>query len=331
MTQARQYQISLESTAYYHLVNRCVRRAFLTGDDPYTGKNFNHRRQWLQDRIHFLSSVFCIDICAFAIMSNHYHIVVFVDENESNLLSYKDIIQRWQLLFGLHPLVERWQSGQTISKAESDGAVEIIEKWRNRLMDVSWFMRCLNENIARRANDEDKCSGRFWEGRFKSQALLDEKALLTCMAYVDLNPVRAKIATCSEDSDFTSIQERCKPQQPQIEKNKHTNEIKPLLGFIGNEYKDQVKGIAYSFTDYLALIDWNRHILKERCRGNIADDIKPALERLGLSEKEWQSVSAHFGSRYHRAVGTLEELHVYAENTGKKWIAGQRECDKLLH
>ena len=105
-------------------------------------------------------------------------------------------------------LVERWKNEQTTSEAENKAALAIIEGWRGRLADISWFMRCLNEFIARKANKEDECSGRFWEGRFKSQALLDEDALLTCMAYVDLNPVRAKMAASVETSEYTSAYER---------------------------------------------------------------------------------------------------------------------------
>ena len=85
---------------------------------------------------------------------------------------------------------------------------ELIEKWRSRLYEIGWFMRGVNETIARMANEEENQKGRFWEGRYKSQALLDEAAVLTCMAYVDLNPIRANMTDDLVKSDFTSIQQR---------------------------------------------------------------------------------------------------------------------------
>src|SRR5690554_5904309 len=112
-------------------------------------------------------------------------------------------------LFRAPTSVKRWQSGEAL-EAERAVAETIVEQWRVRLHDISWFMRCLNEYLARRANQEERRTGRFWEGRFRSQALLDEAGLLTAMAYVDLNPIRAGIAKTPEDSAFTSIYDRIK-------------------------------------------------------------------------------------------------------------------------
>jgi REP element-mobilizing transposase RayT len=208
MTQARSTQVSLQDTEYYHCISRCVRRAFLCGEDKYSGKNFEHRRVWLVERIRLLSQVFAIDVCAYAIMSNHYHLVLHVNTASAESWSDEEVAQRWIALYKAPLLVSRWLAGELKSKAEINKTLELIDEWRERLQDISWFMRNLNEFVAREANKEEGCKGRFWEGRFKSQALLDEKALLSCMAYVDLNPVRADMAQSLEESEFTSIYER---------------------------------------------------------------------------------------------------------------------------
>ncbi len=150
-------------------------------------------------RLRYLADIFSIDLCAYAIMSNHYHLVLRVDRQRIARWSQAEVVTRWTQLFSTPPLIQRWQEGRA-SAAERMIAEQLVERWRLRLIDISWYMRCLNEHLARRANAEDECAGRFWEGRFKSQALLDEVGLLTAMAYVDLNPVRAGIAATPEES-----------------------------------------------------------------------------------------------------------------------------------
>ena len=209
MTQSRSTQISLDATSFYHCYVRCVRRAFLCGDDRATGANYDHRKQWLVSRLRFLSYIYAIDICAYAVMSNHYHVVLHVDQARANKWSQDEVVERWLQLYKGNFLIDRWlKNREAFSAAELQVVSDIIEDWRQRLCCISWFMRGVNETIARMANEEENTKGRFWEGRFKSQALLDEAALLTCMAYVDLNPVRAAITDDLISSDFTSIQQR---------------------------------------------------------------------------------------------------------------------------
>jgi len=330
MTQSRQSQVSLSDTPYYHCISRCVRRAFLCGEDKYTGKSFEHRRQWVIERMHFLASVFNLDICAYAIMSNHYHLVLHVNEHANNALSDEAICERWSRLYSTPVVVERWLKQESISEAEHTVVIEIINDWRERLIDISWFMRCLNEFIARKANKEDACAGRFWEGRFKSQALLDEDALLTCMAYVDLNPIRAKMTKSVESSEYTSAYER-------IHSVAHVNERpdnyhftkKPLFGFVGGEHQNQQQGISFSLIDYIELVDWSGRILRDDKRGAIAREHPNLLNILGLDNDTWLSLASGFGKEYQGAVGSLEELALFASHTGKRWIASKNQLRRL--
>ena len=188
MTRARNQLICPEATPYYHTISRCVRRAFLCGEDSLTAKNYEHRKAWVTDRLRELADVFAIDICAYAVMSNHYHLVLRINQTMAKEWDTGQVIGQWEKLYSVPVLVARYRRGETTCSAENSKAMEIIETWRERLMDISWFMRSLNEYLARRANEEDKCTGHFWESRFKSQALLDEAAVLACMSYVDLNP-----------------------------------------------------------------------------------------------------------------------------------------------
>jgi hypothetical protein len=161
MPKPRKAQVSLETTPYYHCVSRCVRRAFLCGVDSLTGKNYEHRRQWIVDRIKRLADIFAIDTCAYTVMHNHFHVILHVDVEGASKWSEQDVIERWERLFSLPVIVERYRAMEGISSAERDVVSELVTTWRKRLHDISWFMRCINEPIARQTNQKDGCTGCF--------------------------------------------------------------------------------------------------------------------------------------------------------------------------
>ncbi|TMO70641.1 Mobile element protein [Pseudoalteromonas aurantia] len=162
MAAARKRQVSLTDTKYYHCISRCVRRAYLCGEDKATGQSYEHRRGWIEDKLLELAKVFCIDVCAYAVMSNHTHIVLYVDDIKSKRLSDKAIIIRWHKLFKGTILSHKSFQGERLDSAQKTFLNKDIEQFRERLASISWFMRVLNESIARKANKEDNCTGRFY-------------------------------------------------------------------------------------------------------------------------------------------------------------------------
>ena len=316
MTRARSETVDLASTPYYHCISRCVRRAFLCGLDEYTGQSFEHRRGWVVERLWELSEIFAIDLYAYAVMSNHLHVVVRVDQNAANEWDEDEVIERHSKLFpGLKDAAKN-----TTARHRR----ELCEKWRARLTDISWFMRCLNEHIARRANKEDECKGRFWEGRFKSQPLLDEEALLTCMAYVDLNPIRSGEALSLEASEHTSIASRleyAELEEPDV--------VPPRLA----PFEDQVsprserETIPMSFLDYVELLEWTG-----RCArvygpgGTIRGDAPTLLQKLQLDPSAWLRVMEHQGLRTLAVLGSIEALDEFAASQGKQWVHGKAQA-----
>jgi len=114
------------------------------------------------ERLQFLTSIFTIDTCAYAIMSNHYHLVLHVNELENSQLTDEEVCQRWNSLYSMPTLVSQWRARTGLSEGESLMVKTVINRWRERLMDISWFMRSINEFIARKANKEDNCAGRFY-------------------------------------------------------------------------------------------------------------------------------------------------------------------------
>jgi REP element-mobilizing transposase RayT len=328
MTRARNSQIDLGATSFYHVINRCIKRSYLCGEDRYSGKNYEHRRQWLIDRIKMLSTIYAIDIAAYAIMSNHYHLVLHVNKVQADSWSMDQVIDRWYQLYNGNLLVDRYKKGEVLTAAHLQAVVDTAEVWRKRLYDISWFMKCLNEFIARAANKEDNCSGKFWEGRFKSQALLDDIALLSCMAYVDLNPIRAGMSSSLSTSDFTSIQERIIQHNAhhKLANKKQTNgeisvpEQPPsLLPFAGHHNTDD---IPFGLADYLELADWSGRHIDPKKTGFIDSAEPKILAELGIEEDIWLEAIQNFRRHYGSFAGSEKILRSCAHAHGQGWYKG---------
>ena len=322
MPRARKQQIALSQTSYYHLVSRCVRRAFLCGiTDTY---NFEHRREWMTERLALLTQMFAIDIAAYALMTNHYHLVVRVDTAKAKCWSKLEVLQHWQMLFHLPALVERELTEESNSENERQIIDSIIEKYRDRLCDISWFMRCLNEHIARLANAEDECTGRFWEGRFKCQALLGEKALLSVMAYVDLNPMRAKIVGSPQASDYTSIQNRLGNAVRGIFHGK----LLPFSDDTDTEYSQE--HIPYRFADYLELLTWTGQLIHAEASVVIQPQIPITLINLGISPNQWLHNCRKLEELFHFAIGPSKAVKQLCQAFGQHWFQGQVACRRCF-
>ncbi|NQY89990.1 MAG: transposase [Colwellia sp.] len=324
MPKPRSQQISLLDTPFYHICSRTVRKAFLCGVDQETGVSFEHRRAWIEQRLFQLAQVFAIDICAHAVMHNHLHLVLHVDSELVKTWSTAQVLERWHQLFKGTLLTQRYQNKQPLDKFQLAMVESTADIYKQRLIDISWFMRSLNEPIARQANREDNCTGHFWEGRFKSQALLDEGALLSCMAYVDLNPVRATIAPTPEKSDFTSIQLRIKASIKGEQPN-------ALLTFSGNEHQPKKKGICFSLKDYLTLVDETGRVIRDNKRGAIGMKTANILARLHISEESWLKLTTDFEGIFTGAAGTAEHLCEFSEHVGLQRTHGLANAQACLN
>ena len=354
--QARGEYLDPNEVQVFHAVQRCVRRAFLCGEDVVTGKSFEHRRLWIRERMEFLASVFGIDCLTYTVLSNHLHVVLRSRPDVVATWSDDDVARRWLKLFPKRRLEDGSPDEATDEEVRMlTGNAERLAEVRRRLSDVSWWMRCTAENIARRANREDECSGRFWEGRFKAQLLLDEASLLACAAYVDLNPVRAALAKSLEESDYTGAKDRIddlKERGGEVSSLPGTGRAKPSRathawersrrrrksGWMSpleiNEKSDptgpdasacgrraSLKGfLSMSLSKYLELLDWTGRQLRSGKRGTIPSELAPILERLGLDTAGWCDLVKKFGKLFKRAAGNAESLSSEAARRGQSYL-----------
>ena len=216
MATPRHKLVDEEHAACYHLTSRCVRRAWLCGYDPFTRRDYSYRKPWLVDRMKRLARCFAVEIFGYAVMSNHFHMVLRYDPKACESWTDEEVARRYVEAFPprakghlderrrAEELEQRKAEQRELLMEDPDG----LARARRTLGSLSDFMKYLKQPIARRANMEDDCEGHFFEQRFYSGALLSEEALLAAMVYVDLNPVRARQVRELIECRDTSIGER---------------------------------------------------------------------------------------------------------------------------
>ena len=314
-----------EEVQAFHLINRCVRRTYLCGKDRRSGKDYSHRKEWIRERLEELAGIFGIDVLGFAVLSNHLHVVVRTRPDVVREWSADEVALRWWRLFPQR----RNANGTAAEPTEPElnairNDTSGLKEKRRRLKDISWFMRCLAEPIARRGNKDDKVSGRFWEGRFRAQVLLDETAITACMAYVDLNPIRAGIAATPETSDFTSVKERIEDrasaaevstpdaQDVRIEHGEKAGWLAPIaLDPPRRKVREEStarrasnKGcLSMTLDQYLKLLDWTGRQIRKDKVGAIPQDCAPILDRLECSAETWMDFVKNFRKRFRNEAG----------------------------
>lgn len=199
-----------EKIEIFHIYSRCVQRAWLCGFDPLTQVDFSYRREWIKKLIEYQAGIFALDVGNYNILSNHLHLIVRTRPDIVKGWSDEEVAWRWKRAW------PKWDDQQGVWDCiPSDQSIGVllsdpikISQIRKGLSSLSWFAARIKEPIARLANAEMERRGHFWEQRFFSRKLTTEGAVLMCSIYVDLNQVKAGLATGAEDSHYSAIQER---------------------------------------------------------------------------------------------------------------------------
>jgi hypothetical protein len=301
MTMARAHLVDPAVTRWYHCVTRCVRRAFLLGEGP------TDRKVWIETRLKELAEIFSVAVGGFSVLDNHLHLLVRLDPEVARGWSDEDVVRRWGRLFAPRDKSRRPVAVSAAWVQERLQDAGWVAKTRDRLQSLSWFMKCLKEPLSRLANRQEKTRGAFFEGRFKSVAILDEEALLACCAYIDLNPVTAGIAPVPEASEHTSIKQRV----DHVKAQGRTEDLKAALqGSVAGSKAasgleeshwlcpiEDRRGLdsaregmlaGFSLGSYLLLVDFTGRILREG-KASISRELSAILDRLGSSAENWQA------------------------------------------
>jgi hypothetical protein len=300
MTIARRHLIDVSLTRWYHCMSRCVRGASLLGNES------SDRKAWLEDRIGELAQIFALGVGGFSVMDSHLHLLLRLDPEVAKGWSDEEVVRRWGRLCPPRdklrtplPVPEEWVQARLKD-------VSWIARARERLQSIGWFMKCLKEPLSRQANRQDQCRGAFFQGRYKSVAILDDEALLAVGIYIDLNPVAAKIADVPEASKHTSVKQRVdhikaegRPDQLEAAKAGSVAGSLAASGLeeklwlcpiedrrrLGSPREGMFEGL--SIGNYLLLVDYTGRLYREG-KARISAELAGILDRIGCSAERWQ-------------------------------------------
>jgi len=360
---ARVEVFAADEIAVVHVMARTVRRCFLLGEDAVTGKNYDHRKQWIDDQLVHLAGHFGIDLLCQAILSNHIHLVLRSRPDVVAEWEDSEVARRWLMLCPVRRDENRQPQEPTefeLNHIRNDK--EKVAAIRSRLSDISWWMRLLSQNIAQRANKEDQEVGKFWQARYRAVRLLDETAILACAAYVDLNPIRAALAETIEESDYTSAQKRIHdlqgslsqaslPERPQdqdaVVPSSHSarhlspvdlsgrdartgsGETGPCRHTQGQRCSD--KGfLPMSIADYLSLLDWTARQVRSDKQGATPQHLAPIFDRLGVSSEVWCHLVKHFGKLFSLVAGQPNQIDGHRSKSNTHRYRARRAARELL-
>jgi len=328
----------------YHCWQRCVRRAFLMGNDPYSGKDYSHRRAWIIERLQLLVSCFAIEVAFHSVLSNHFHLVVRTLPRLTERMGRHELARRWLRVYpGKRVLDGQWIEPTQEQVEELANELREDEKKLNkickRLSDVSWFMGALNEYVARRSNLEDEMSGKFWQSRFKCRNLKDADDLLICGIYVDLNQVRAGLSV-SADAMESSVacrmaarlqESKGEPRQADAWLAPFT--LDPIL--VGLDEKPSKSGqrptdkglLPMTFESYLQLLDEVGRAIAQGSKGTVSEQLATILDRLSITWERLTKAANRYLEPCERelAAGRPSDNEAGTSTSPNDTAAGDRE------
>lgn len=305
MTKARSKIVDPNTTRWYHCISRCVRKAFLLqSGDPARG-GFD-AKAWIEERLRFLAELFAVQVGGFSIMDSHFHILLRLNIELVKEWSAAEVVRRALLL---HPPRDSKRQLVQVTQAMIEEKAQdeaFVAKYRKYLGSLSWFMKSLKEPLSRLANKADGCKGAFFEGRFKSIAILDFESLMSVCSYIDLNPVAAGMTSTPEASPHTSVKERVDHVMAQgrvadlraylqgsVLASQAAAGLEEGLWLIPIEDRRLIdserEGFMVGFTlgNYLALVEQTGRMLREG-KASIAPDLADIFDRLGTTAARWE-------------------------------------------